>query len=153
MKVLNFIVCDDIRHEIGNKITLVGIYTDSIKVQLPPEKKKLWPILLPKMGIFAQLQLEQGEVLPASVTLVIRLDGSDIAKFEALLSQEFHGKHKDINLAIIASPFPLPAPGRLSFCLTLKHGEKTFQDLLPYELVVEQNLTLKKKVEKSSEEG
>jgi len=32
MKVLDFVVCDEIRHEIGDKISIMGVFIDSMLV-------------------------------------------------------------------------------------------------------------------------
>lgn len=58
MKIKELIVCDDIRQEIGNKITLVGIYSDKINIQLLPGAEIKWPIAM-RLGTFVRFEDEQ----------------------------------------------------------------------------------------------
>ena len=57
MKVQSFIVCDDIRVEVGNKHTLVGVYDEQINFRVTPDKKDTWPKFL-KLGFFAKIIIE-----------------------------------------------------------------------------------------------
>ena len=43
MQLKSFIVCDDIRHEVSNKQTLVGVYLDSILFRNGVDKSDSWP--------------------------------------------------------------------------------------------------------------
>ena len=55
MKFLDFIVCDDIRREVGNKHTLVGVYNDRIVFSSGRDFK--WAITK-SLGFFLKLQKE-----------------------------------------------------------------------------------------------
>ena len=58
MKLLNFIICDDIRNELGNKHSLMGVYDDSIEFQVTPDNQNTWPKSL-KVGIYAKVKTEE----------------------------------------------------------------------------------------------
>ena len=45
MKITDFIICDDVRMEIGNKISIMGIYNDSIILSVPGAETT-WPVPL-----------------------------------------------------------------------------------------------------------
>ena len=60
MKLLDFIICDDIRNELGNKHSLMGIYDDSIEFQVTPDNQNTWPKLL-RIGIYAKVKTEDNE--------------------------------------------------------------------------------------------
>lgn len=49
--------CDDIRHEVGGKVTLVGVYPDGTRVQCPPQGA----VVLPKFCVigFFRTPVEQ----------------------------------------------------------------------------------------------
>ncbi len=57
MKVQSFIVCDDIRAEVGGKHTLVGVYDEQINFRVTPDKKDTWPKVL-KLGFFVKIIIE-----------------------------------------------------------------------------------------------
>ncbi|MDH4318548.1 MAG: hypothetical protein OEV64_09185 [Desulfobulbaceae bacterium] len=60
MKLQSFLVCDDIRREIGNKSTAVGIYNDRIYFNVTPDKKDMWPKVM-KLGVLVRLLVEEEE--------------------------------------------------------------------------------------------
>jgi len=43
MKIINFILCDDIRTEVGNKKSLMGVYSKEILFTANTEEKETWP--------------------------------------------------------------------------------------------------------------
>jgi hypothetical protein len=53
MKLVQFIVCDDIRKETGNKFSLMGIYENAIEFRVTPDKKDKWPKTM-RLGIYAK---------------------------------------------------------------------------------------------------
>jgi hypothetical protein len=58
MEILDFIVCDDIRREMGNKHTIVGVYNDRIVFSSRPDFK--WGIRK-SLGFFLKFQKEAGD--------------------------------------------------------------------------------------------
>ena len=58
MKFLDFIVCDDIRREVGNKHTIVGVYNDRIVFSSRPDFK--WGINK-SLGFYLKLQKESSD--------------------------------------------------------------------------------------------
>lgn len=47
MKIVDFILCDDIRQELGNKVSLMGIFSDAVVLQ----QEVSWPIRM-NFGVF-----------------------------------------------------------------------------------------------------
>ena len=43
MKINSFIICDDIRSEVGNKKSLMGIYTKELVFSVTAEEAGVWP--------------------------------------------------------------------------------------------------------------
>ena len=43
MKINSFIICDDIRSEVGNKKSLMGIYTKELLFSVTAEEAGVWP--------------------------------------------------------------------------------------------------------------
>jgi len=57
MKIGNFILCDDIRYEVGSKLSLMGVYADSIEFSVPPDKKDTWPKRI-RVAVYLTADLE-----------------------------------------------------------------------------------------------
>lgn len=60
MRIDSFIVCEDIRNEVGGKQSLMGVFGDSIVLEVPPAAQDQWPKAL-RLGIFIQMTLEEGD--------------------------------------------------------------------------------------------
>lgn len=63
------IFCDDIRAEVGGKITFVGMYPEAIVIHTP------FPALLPKFGMFFTY-MQRRETAIAPTKLIIVMPGS-----------------------------------------------------------------------------
>ena len=60
MKMLNFVVCDDVRNEMGGKYSIMGVYGNSIEFSVTPEKKDQWPKTM-RTGFFITIQPEDSD--------------------------------------------------------------------------------------------
>lgn len=78
----NIIICEDIRQEPGNKVSLLGVYTDGIIFQADSSNPK--PVMLaPQLAVYATF-----EKLEASCSLEIKIvDPSGVIIFETPKSQ------------------------------------------------------------------
>jgi hypothetical protein len=63
MKQVDFIICDDVRMEVGNKVSLMGIYDDQIFFAQPGPAEQIWPRPM-RTGIYIKAELEGKEVMP-----------------------------------------------------------------------------------------
>ncbi len=108
--------CDDVRHEVGNKLSYIGIYPDAIVVHVP------FPTKLAKFAIVATYVEAQGES-SEPVTLKIWLPGDpeDEPFFTHPLPVEELRNRPGVspdefltaNLIVSPAPFPLKEPGRI----------------------------------------
>ena len=57
MKLTDFIICDDIRHEEQNKKTIVGIYNDKIIFSSKSPQGIKWPVQFP-LAVFFRILFE-----------------------------------------------------------------------------------------------
>ena len=57
MKLIDFIICDDIRTEINNKVSLIGVYNDVINFIVPEGSANTWPKGL-RLGLFIRLDMD-----------------------------------------------------------------------------------------------
>ncbi len=115
MKLLDFIVCDDIRQEISGKHILIGIYYDMI---LHKQKEELkWPLKF-KLGFFIRIKLEKSDPVPDSFNVeFIHKDN----KFKTIKGNlKIIGKTEYIVLSLIHGGFPIPNIGKINFRITLK---------------------------------
>jgi len=73
IKALTVIYCDDIRPEVGNKVSLMGVYGSDLIVPA-------FPVVLPKLCMYAQLSNDIGKIFEGE--LVIRVLQDDDVLFE-----------------------------------------------------------------------
>jgi hypothetical protein len=111
--LLDFLVCDDIREEKSNKLTLVGVYNTFIGVASSPA-------ILPKLGFFIRLA-PQADFAPEKYTLRIKRDTEALATVEGKLT--ITDAPQPSTIVVVGSPFLLPAPCVLRFELTLHRGQ------------------------------
>ena len=60
MKLKDFIICDDIRTEINNKVSLIGVYNDALNFMVPERAINTWPKIL-RLGLFIRLAIGNPE--------------------------------------------------------------------------------------------
>jgi hypothetical protein len=110
MKVIDYIIAEDIRFETGNKFSVMGIYSDEIKLGLPSDIQ--WPIPF-RFGIFIRVEIENSDVVPNRFVLKVDHDEKNIAQMDGNI--EFKGSVRTISLPLVISPFPLPGYGNIRF--------------------------------------
>ncbi len=134
MRLVHFIVCDDIRQEVTNKHTLVGVYDDLV-IHRPRGVDPKVPFLL-KLAFFARLARDASETaLPDAFHLVGTSGGRELFRAQGRLSvpPEAGG----LNVAVVASPLPIPQDtAKLEFAIVLKARERDLQTLTPPFLTV-----------------
>ncbi|MDI6739293.1 MAG: hypothetical protein QME74_02900 [Candidatus Edwardsbacteria bacterium] len=123
MKLLDFIICDDIRFEVGNKNTLVGIYGD-INLTQKRGSKLSWPVPL-KLWLYLRCLINEGEDKPESfhIDITHNTKGS-IAPIAGTLSIPEGIKY--LNLALVGN-ISLPDTGVISFKISFfKAGQEVY---------------------------
>ena len=73
-KTLSVIYCDDIRHEVGNKFSLMGCYSTIMYVAT-------FPTILPKLSVHTTIKLPLGESFKR-ITVSMTNDGKEIATYD-----------------------------------------------------------------------
>ena len=94
MKLKDFIICDDIRTEIGNKFSLMGIYNDALNFTVPENLADSWPKMV-HLGFFIRLGLQNLEELRNIGKFVLESTQNDEINFKA--EQIFSGEVNDNN--------------------------------------------------------
>ena len=82
MKLKDFIICDDIRTEIGNKISLMGIYNDAFNFTVPEKLADNWPKMV-HLGFFIRLGIESFKELESIGKFVLESIQNDQINFKA----------------------------------------------------------------------
>ncbi|MCP4714554.1 MAG: hypothetical protein GY868_05500 [Deltaproteobacteria bacterium] len=126
MKIIDFIVCDDIRQEVGGKVTLVGVYADRLMVQAPEEQDTTWPLRL-KLGFFMRLYNEDQAIEADSFELEVLYNGDTVL-------QKIKGRmavspdKRLINIYFVNNRFSIPGEGDLDLRLVFrKEGRKVLE--------------------------
>jgi hypothetical protein len=102
--------CDDIRQEIGGKITLVGIYSGALCLSLCISASRSAPIRsLVVVGAYA-----------GNEVINITLDSSQIDEIMAANAEQASDDTKQMMLMLMAalSPFIVSVPGKLTLTVT-----------------------------------
>lgn len=136
MKLLDFIVCDDIRQEIGNKPSLMGVYANNIILPPSPEGDTKWPFAL-RLGFFVRFLRESSDTQPDVFRVEFIRDGGVFSKVEGLVTA---APESDINLsiALVNSAFQIMGVGPISFRIVFsKEGKGIGQFEPDYSLNVE----------------
>ena len=122
MKIVNFILCDDIRKELGNKISLMGVYRDSIEFLVSADKTNSWPKKKQMSFLFDFLISPEVAQIAKNFQILITYLGieSIIAKGPMSQPQEIDTSLKPIRLSLLASyMYAFPSEGRLEFKVEL----------------------------------
>lgn len=113
--------CDDIRHEIGGKTTLVGLYNSSMVLpSVPATVSKLCvvvtittPIKRPFTRLHVTLQLDDVELTSAEAPVAVLDPGGRSAGDSVLMAHNF---------VIVLSPFQVDVPGKLRVVVDTENG-------------------------------
>jgi hypothetical protein len=134
MKIFDFIVCDDIRFEINNKNTLIGIY-DDLNFNVDKLSLDQWPKAM-KLGFFVRIKLEPSDEID-EFQLEFFLNEKEISKARGLINNPIE-KSLLLNIALVNNNFIIPNKGIISFKLKFFNSKKLVCELEPdYKLKVD----------------
>lgn len=139
MKIINFLICDDIRFEIGNKHSLIGVYDGKIIFNVLPDKQGQWP-KNNKIGIFAKFQLESEKPYSFSLKVFYNKKEKEIGK--GLLNIDHSKSNNKITLALLHNNFEFSELGEIEFQFEFfDKGNNQIKSLIPNStLLVEEQL-------------
>ena len=130
MRLRDFIVCDDIRQEVGNKYTLVGVYDESIEFGISKGETGKWPKTL-KLGFFVRVRFEPDDTLPDVFSMHVRFNGTDETK-TGEGSLQFSGSRKrDLNMVLLHGRFLVPRQSTMTFFLRFYSAGERIGELSP----------------------
>jgi len=130
-RFLTAIFCDDIRPEVGNKLSFMGCYQSELVVQMAP-------VALPKLCVFASILTPIERPFKSLMFRVVQDDDVELARIDmpedglAGSSQIFDetATRKIISTAIVFSPFAIEKHTMLRLMATTEEGEITGPRLL-----------------------
>ena len=122
-RFVHAIFCDDMRQEMGNKVSFMGCYQGELFVPFAP-------VLLPKLCVFVTVSTPVARPFTA---LTIRVDqgGNTIANIEtpsADWARTLPPSAEDVtrllvNIGVMLSPFSITEPGEIRVVVTTEEGE------------------------------
>ena len=115
MRLLDFVICDDIRNELGNKLSLMGVYTGTYII---PDTIVKWPFPT-RFGFFIRL-LAEGEQPGQEFEFHIMRSGETKVKIDGSILNFDHGKPFIIHFNL--SPFLIKEAGTLDFEIRFLKG-------------------------------
>lgn len=121
MKLLDVIFCDDIRQEINNKLSLIGLYNDQIVLNINTENGITWPQPI-NLSALLRFSLEEDKVKPSSFEFEYFLNKKSIIKISSELNVSSNEKSQ-FQLILNGIGIPLE-PGNLGFSIKLYSQKK-----------------------------
>lgn len=134
MKIYDFIVCDDIRFEIGNKNTLIGIY-DDLNFNVDKISLDQWPKAI-KLGFFVRIKLDPSDEID-EFQLEFFLNNKEFSNAKGLINNPIE-KNLLLNIALVNNTFVIPNKGTITFKIKFFNDKKLVCELEPdYKLKVD----------------
>jgi len=123
-RMMTAIFCDDIRHEMGNKLSFMGCYQGELIVPA-------MPFVLPKLCIYASTLTLPKKPFKTLTFRVVQDDDTELAKLDIsadVLEQSAHTQNatatrKIVSTAIAFSPFSIEKPTSIRLLATTEEGE------------------------------
>ncbi len=130
MKILDFIIAEDVRKERGNTHSIIGVYNEKVSLGLPSEAP--WPRPF-KMSMFIRIEKKDATVWPDRLKI-------NVFHNDKLIEPPIEGpvgkKTESRFLTIVVNMFPglpLPGPGILTVSLDLfSDGTSIFSGNAPF---------------------
>ncbi len=120
MKIASFIVCDDIRIEEGNKISLMGIYNE--KIIFVKSKTSTWPRVL-RIGIFSETKFIK-EPSPSFFELEVIYDKKEISKARGDIVEIKSSNNKLVRIHFVIPAITFKNEGIMKFKISFFDKDK-----------------------------
>lgn len=139
MRIIDFIVCDDIRQETSGKTTLVGIYDEKLILGIQKDKEVKWPSAM-KLCFFSRYIIEKNDTHPDMMQLeIVSYNGQTVSANGPIppLAREA-AENRLLSYAIIGDGFSLQGIGEIKFNVKFLKSDKIVFEVSPvYKLMVE----------------
>jgi hypothetical protein len=135
MKVIDFIICDDIRKEMGNKFSLAGIYNERIRLEAKDISAIKFPLPF-RLGVFVRLLLgvvDQNAFDDLVFVLDVKFNGEQLFRADATTEPRRDDQKQNLIIGIpfMANFLLLKGPGKIQFNLVAKSAGKEILQFSP----------------------
>ena len=129
MKLDSVIFCEDIRNEINNKHTLVGIYTDRIILQADKPVEAVKFPALSRLSCYFRFLKEDSDssVDTFEIKFMLPVPGVELPVVSGAL--KINLDYKYFTITIVGESIPVQ-PGNIGYRLTLKSGDTVVREFL-----------------------
>jgi hypothetical protein len=127
MLIVDYIFCDDIRTEQLNKHSLMGVFNDLIRRQVPQQAEIKWPIPL-RLCCFLRFRVGPVDEIPDSFSFDYLMNGKQIIEAGMVKGSLTNVKRNEAASISILGQFPVEE-GNLGFRVVFKKGEKELQTI------------------------
>jgi hypothetical protein len=119
MKFIDILFCDDIRHELNNKLSVMGLYNERLVLNTNKENVITWPQPI-NLSALLRFSLDAQDERPSSFEFTYLLNKKDILQIKGDLRLIDESRFQ---LILNGLGIPLE-PGQLGFSITLyNHGK------------------------------
>lgn len=123
MKLAAFIICEDIRSELGNKNSIIGVLNEGIFYT--GGDAEVWPKMT-NLSAFIRIIFEEQDIRPNNFTLEVSLEGEEIASVKGGFT--LADQTKLLNIPVTMYGFPLKGEGNLDFVFqAFRQEDKVFE--------------------------
>jgi hypothetical protein len=113
-----FLICDDIRNEVGGKQTLVGVYGEGINFNVPANQAGKWPKAM-RLGIYIRLSFDSDAEKETATRMKMEytINGKTTSIIDAPNPPRFPTNFKGMNIAVVMNQCIITGPGELQLKL------------------------------------
>ena len=134
MRLIDFIIADDIRQELGNKISVMGIYNDRMNFNMPKGIEGPFPFHL---GTLIRILLEENDQIPDRFSVSILFDEKEVGSITGGVKTTAE-KINFIVIPIVVNALPIPGSGVLRANVKVYSGDTIVLDEYnPFPVAVE----------------
>jgi hypothetical protein len=116
MKLNCFLICDDIRNELGKKQSLMGIYDDVINFSVHQDDVGKWPRVI-RLGIYIKLGFENEAEKDRvkRIRLEYSMNDETVVLMDSSGSVLLTTESRGISIGAVVNQFVIKNPGELNF--------------------------------------
>ncbi len=135
MRVNDFLFCEDVRQELGNKVSAMGLFGDDITLNQVSLTNA--PVGM-RLGFYLRCTLDSTDVVPNRFVLSLRHGATALLEGGGALI--VGDATKPIAIATTLPAFVIPGSGELTFEISLYQGDIRVEPPLAKQLAVTVNL-------------
>jgi len=123
MKLLDFVLCEDIRLELAGRFSLIGVYQDLIFHSDISAPNAGWPKKIQKFCAMARFVLDGNEIMITGSFRALREGYDEKTLLEFKSEPQQHSAY--LHIPVVINNFALIAPGalRFKFCYECATGK------------------------------